>query len=191
MEPFLTSSNVDSVLQLYPDNPSLGVPYGRFDGMVWPEAGLQWRRSASIIGDFVMIAPSRLSAQIYSSTGSSPPATYKYRFNVTNPAFSGYPEYFGSTHGYEVNFVWNSPDVKTTSNYSHVAGIMARSWASFVSDLDPNHHGIAGVPNWDQYSSRPEGANFVIQIGGYGMESDIYRFEGIDFINRVTISTSH
>jgi hypothetical protein len=36
-----------------------------------------------------------------------------------------------------------------------------------------------------------EGAIFVIQIGGYGMESDIYRFEGIDFINRVTISTSH
>jgi len=176
---------------MYPDDPSLGVPYGRFDGMVWPQAGQQWRRAASILGDFMMIAPSRLSAQVYSSTGSSPPATYKYRFNVTNPIYPNYPEYFGSTHGYEVNFVWNMPAVKTTPDYSLVADFMSRSWASFVSDLDPNQHGLEGMPTWEQYSSRPEGANFVVQIGGYGMESDIYRFQGIDFINRLMISIGH
>jgi acetylcholinesterase len=153
--------------------------------------GLQWRRAAAINGDLTLISGARLTAQIYSSTGVSPPTTYKYRFNITNPLYPGFPDFFGSTHGYEVNFVWNDPDLRNTTELSRAVDILSRTWVSFVSDLNPNHHGLNGVPAWEPYTSRPEGANFVFQVDGYGMESDTFRFEGIELINRVVLSTSH
>jgi acetylcholinesterase len=172
-------------MQLYPNIPSEGVPYGRFDNETFPANGLQWRRVASIVGDQVMIATARLTAQVFSTTTP----VYKYRFNVTNP-IAGFPDFDGAAHGDEVNFVWNDPDLKTTPELTKVTDFMARSWVSFVVDLTPNNHGLPDIPVWEPYSSRDDGANIVIDIDCIYVETDDFRQRGIELLNRIKISTS-
>lgn len=184
--PFFSSDDIETILELYPNIPSLGVPYGRFGDMVWPSLGLQWRRAASIVGDITIIAPARWMSEILSNTS----AVYKYRFNVTNP-LAGFPDYDGSAHGDEVNYVWNWPDLRAYSpESSKVVDVMAKTWVSFFVDLTPNNHGLEDVPIWEPYSSNTEGENFVIEIDSIDTEVDNFRKEGIDLINKVKVTTS-
>jgi acetylcholinesterase len=170
---------------LYPNIPSLGVPYGQFDNQTIPDAGLEWRRAASIIGDILVIAPERFTAQILNSSQTEP--LYKFMFNGTYD--SGFPSFFGATHGIELAFVFNDPDLLNTTARSNLGILMSRSWASFVSDLNPNHHGLKGVPNWDVYSSTQQGVYFNFQMDlPISLEPDIYRQEGIELINQAKLT---
>jgi|SRR5947207_1529415 len=177
--PFLTAADIDKLLELYPNDPALGVPYGRLDGAVFPELGLQWRRTASISGDILMIAPTRWTAQTLSR---SVPPVYKYRFNVTNPLL-GLPEPFGAAHAVEIGYVWSTPPLRVTPEMARVVDVMSRSWLSFFVHLDPNYHGLTGVPQWPKYSE--EGTEFHVKIDSIEVEPDDYRYEGIKFINSV------
>ena len=44
---------------------------------------------------------------------------------------------------------------------TQLVDLMSRAWASFVVDLDPNNHGLQGIPKWENYTSRLHGAGFV------------------------------
>jgi len=96
-------------MELYPNIPSEGVPYGRFGDCVFPHYGLQWRRVASMEGDVTFIGPSRLFAQSLAFNVSQ--TVYKYRFNATDSNFS--PPEFGASHGDEIEYVLKHPGTKT------------------------------------------------------------------------------
>jgi acetylcholinesterase len=162
----------------------LGIPYGRFDNTTFPALGLQWRRVASLVGDIAMIGPTRWLAQILSSSSGQP--VFKYRFNVTNP-IAGFPDYDGAAHGVEVNFVFNDPDLKNTTELARVTDFMARSWVSFAVGLTPNNHGLENVPVWKEYDTLQGGGEFVVRIDSLSLEADVYRAEGIALINAANV----
>ena len=70
---------------------------------------------------------------------------------------------------------------------------MSRMWVSFVVNLDPNKHGIRGVPEWPAYNvgDGRGGQDIVfdtnVTILAYP-ERDIFRAEGIAFINEIAAS---
>jgi carboxylesterase type B len=169
-------------MQLYPDIPSEGVPYGEFDNSTFPENSTQWRRIASITGDIIMIAPCRLFSQIASFSGYQP--VYRYRANLTYP---GIPATLGSTHGIDIPYVWNFPTLQLNPETSETVEFVSRAWVSFINDLDPNHHGVEGIPSWNPYSTLPTGENFVIAVNNFTTEPDVSRFDGISFINSVLL----
>ena len=64
---------------------------------------------------------------------------------------------------------------------------MSRAWASFVVDLNPNNHGLSGIPTWNTYSTSSSGQNFVIQNGTFSTEDDTFRRDGINVINNAVL----
>jgi triacylglycerol lipase len=169
-------------MSLYPNIPSQGVPYGRYDNQTFSDFGTQWRRVASIFGDVLFIGPCRLFSN-YSSF-SSRQSVYRYRFNTTDPSFD--PRW-GATHGIEIGFVWNTPSLKTNDGLTKTVNFMSRAWASFVVDLNPNNHGLSGIPTWNTYSTSSSGQNFVIQNGTFSTEDDTFRRDGINIINNAVL----
>jgi len=63
---------------------------------------------------------------------------------------------------------------------------MSRAWLSFVHDLDPNNHGISGLPVWPAYDS-DDPVNMVFRTGdnhmGPYIESDVYRSQQLRWWN--------
>jgi acetylcholinesterase len=130
-----------------------------------------------------MIAPCRLFSQIAAFSGYQ--QVYRYRANLTYP---GIPAMLGSTHAIEIPYVWNYPTLQLDPKTSKTVELVSRAWASFISDLNPNSHGVEGIPTWNPYSTLPTGENFVIQVNVFSTEQDIYRFDGIGFINSALLA---
>jgi acetylcholinesterase len=84
------------LLELYPNDPALGEPYG-WGNRTWPENGLQWKRYQSIATDLTMYAPRRLLAQQMSKSVKD---VYSYRWDA--PKFNNTPTTVGVNHFSEV-----------------------------------------------------------------------------------------
>lgn len=99
------------------------------------------------------------------------------------------PAEYGVAHSSELPFVFNNPQnglsvlLGPKKSYHDVANILSRMWISFTTQLDPNKHGVKGVPSWPVYGDGAE--NFVFHAdttgGGY-IEADTYRQEGMQFL---------
>jgi acetylcholinesterase len=85
------------LLELYPDNPTVGEPYG-WGNRTWPENGLQWKRYQSIATDLTMFAPRRLLAEKMSERVDR---VYSYRWDA--PKFNNTPANIGINHFSEVH----------------------------------------------------------------------------------------
>lgn len=138
--------SVRRLLELYPDDPDLGIPATYKGRPNYPIPGLQYKRAAAITGDYVMHACRRLSSQTWAKANVP---SYAYHFNVL---VNGFTSIQGSAHFQEVAFVFDNVDglgYYTTPNpfanephsFPALATLMSRSWVSFVHDLDPNNHG--------------------------------------------------
>jgi acetylcholinesterase len=183
--PYLNTTDETEILGLYPNVPSFGVPYGEFDNSSFPQNGTQWRRVASIVGDEIMIAPTRLFCNI--SAFAQNQTVYRYRANLTYP---GIPAQFGSTHGIEIPYVWNFPTLQLNNATAKTAEFVSRAWTSFIQYRNPNNHGIEGIPVWRPYSANSSGENFVIGVNNFTTELDTFRADGINFMNSAIIGES-
>jgi acetylcholinesterase len=85
------------LLELYPNDPNLGEPYG-WGNRTWPENGLQWKRYQSIATDLCMFAPRRLLAECMSQYEEN---VYSYRWDA--PKFNSTPNTIGVNHFSEVS----------------------------------------------------------------------------------------
>jgi acetylcholinesterase len=159
-------------------------------------AGSQYRRTAAYAGDAVFIAGRRLTCQTWAGAGV--PA-YCYRFNAI-PA--GLPAFIGVTHFQEVSFVFNNlkglgyavnPFMGKPAGYGKLSKLMSCSWASFVSDLDPNSFrsgakgaSIAGGADaWPKYGVGSAARNIVWDANVTShAEPDTFRAAGIELINQ-------
>ncbi|KAH2126355.1 hypothetical protein KXW34_004519 [Aspergillus fumigatus] len=174
------------ILQLYPDDPSQGIPEYLGSKRV-PSMGYQWRRTSAYAGDVMMHANRRRQCEAWTET--STPA-YCYRFNVHA---ADVPLLMGATHFEEVAFVFNNieglgyhggkPFDGTPESYKQLSKLMASMWASFIHDLDPNS-GIKNSPvHWDPYGRRkPVDLLFDANVTSH-MEPDTWRKKGMDYIN--------
>ena len=97
------------LLELYPNDPTLGEPYG-WGNRTWPENGLQWKRYQSIATDLTMYAPRRLLAEKMSQYIEN---VYSYRWDA--PKFNSTPNTIGINHFSEVNMQNNRKSMLSRS----------------------------------------------------------------------------
>jgi acetylcholinesterase len=90
-------SVAERILQLYPNDPAAGAPYG-WGNTTWPQNGLQYKRYTSIATDLTMFAPRRLMAE---SMGRFVAGVYSYRWDA--PKFNNTPTTIGINHFSEVS----------------------------------------------------------------------------------------
>ncbi|KAF9251790.1 hypothetical protein DTO013E5_3782 [Penicillium roqueforti] len=178
------------ILDLYPDDPSQGIPAYLGDQRV-PSKGYEWRRTSAFAGDWFMHANRRRQCEAWAET--STPA-YCYRFNVHS---ADTPLLSGVTHFEEVAFVFHNiaglgyhygkPFAGVPQSYIDLSSAMAGMWASFIHDLDPNPNQGVVKPAvyWDSYS-RDGPVDLCLDANTTShMEADTWRQDGIDYINSV------
>ncbi|KAF2704146.1 lipase 3 precursor [Pleomassaria siparia CBS 279.74] len=168
------------LLELYPNDPNLGSPYG-WGNRTWPDNGLQWKRYQSIAADLCMFAPRRLLAESMSRFEKK---VYSYRWDA--PKFNNTPTAIGINHFSEIPFTFGNTEQTITplgnsTENIELSHLVNRMWASFVYDLDPNGHGVPGVAEWPQY--RKHVSNFVFRKDESYVEKDDDRAEGVAYIN--------
>jgi carboxylesterase type B len=93
----INETTADRLLELYPNDPALGEPYG-WGNRTWPQYGLQYKRYQSIATDLTMYAPRRALAQ---SMSSFVDGVYSYRWDA--PKFNNTPDTIGVNHFSEVS----------------------------------------------------------------------------------------
>ncbi|KFY47887.1 hypothetical protein V495_01758 [Pseudogymnoascus sp. VKM F-4514 (FW-929)] len=184
----LPDSAADRILDLYPDDPSQGIPAFLGDARV-SSMGNQWRRVSAYVGDSLMHANRRKQCEAWAN--SSTPA-YCYRFNVHSNDIS---LIYGATHFEEVAFVFNNiygvgyhygkPFSNTPNSYKELSSLMASMWASFIHDLNPNT-GVFGFEiKWNPYSTDyPVNMVFDANITSH-LEPDTWRADAISYINTI------
>ncbi|GAA6040147.1 hypothetical protein JCM8097_002053 [Rhodosporidiobolus ruineniae] len=180
--PSMSNSSIERLLELYPDDPTVGVPANTGDTVL--PGGLQQKRKNAIAGDFSMHAQRRRLAEYYAQAGN---AVYSYRFDQPPQNATVLS---GVGHFVEVAYVFSVPHEYKTANTlgnrpgdAELAKLTTGQWVSFIHDLDPNGHGIADTPTWPAYAQNA--TNFVHRRHGSVVEVDDYRKEGIAFIESV------
>lgn len=174
------------MLELYPDEPSQGIPAFLGDERV-PAKGLQWRRTSAYAGDETMHANRRKQCQVWTASGLP---VYAYRFNVlTNDVGIGHgdevPFVFANTQG--VGIATGNPFTGKPQSYVDVSRMMATMWVSFVHDLDPNTGISNATERWEKYDNgNPKLMVFDANVTSH-LEDDTWRKEGIDFINSLSL----
>ncbi|RKK36027.1 hypothetical protein BFJ66_g13698 [Fusarium oxysporum f. sp. cepae] len=170
-----------------------------------PNYGKQFRRAATYYGDVNMVAPRRLTAEIWA--GKRLPV-YSYRFDAI-PAWATYVQ--GATHFVDVAFsminlngtgyapIRTPPFLGLPESYRDLARLMSGDFAKFVATGDPN--GWKGrkdamislgkpIPAWPIYKTTGHGfpQNFVYQGNlSSTVEKDIWRRKSIALLNSVNL----
>ncbi|KAH9926249.1 alpha/beta-hydrolase [Epithele typhae] len=153
----LSAPQGPQLLDLYPNDPALGAPYGTGDDFQY---GQMHKRFASVMGDVNVDANRRLFLREMSKKENV--WSYFYRRRKI-PGF-------GSTHGSEV------PDM-----YQAVGSQLQDLFIHFVNTLDPS--GTPGIAQaWPKYNVS---APVLLEFSGNStlrLKNDTYREEPIDFL---------
>ncbi|KIV80926.1 hypothetical protein PV11_08390 [Exophiala sideris] len=166
-----SEATVEGLLSAYPQNVSNGVLSNVSD--IPTTYGAEWRRIVSIMTDFWATAPKRRMSQVWA--GQDVPV-WTYRFNIVPP---GTPDYLGVYHTAEFRWVFNTPTDTFSSVQNATQKFMSRAWISFANTLDPNNHGVSGVPSWPGFGNSDQ--NMVFDLQSH-LEKDDFRLAGTDFI---------
>ncbi|KAK3998088.1 Alpha/Beta hydrolase protein [Cladorrhinum sp. PSN332] len=200
-------SVVSRLMELYPDDPTQGIPLNtgeeRFEGF----GGRQYKRAAAIIGDVFYHAPRLQDARAYARYQND---TFVYRFN-TRPwmpfvplapeRYDGVeiscvdgicgslgPGHEGVAHATELAFVFGNPGwLGPWEEWKRLSREMQTRWINFAHDGDPNGKGEGEMTRWPRYGSEKEGTNLVLQTeqqGGLMSEKDNWRLEGRELMIR-------
>jgi carboxylesterase type B len=180
----LSPPSIRKLLQLYPNDPAADPPYANHANVTYPSYGLQWRRSAAIGGDLVIIAQRRQMAEVYSQAGMK---VYSYRFDT--PLYNAtVPQ--SVKHFDNVMFSFNNISgamgpLPRYQDYKTLSTGIGKLYAGFVGTHDPNCAGNeTGLPYWPRYSVDAP-VNMVLNATASFVEPDVFRMEGIRFINSI------
>jgi len=181
----LSSSTVERLIELYPDDNAVGSPF--FTGNeTFPDLGLQFKRIASMLGDYLLIAANRFNAE---TSVAQHRDTWAYRFDIMPTAN---PAEYGVHHATDIPFAFYVPpdtlgSVSAAFYYSvltpaqkRASQFMSRSFIAFAHDLSPVGTGLEGFPVWPKYNTNA--TNMVI-AENCSLEKDDFRKAGISFIN--------
>ncbi|KAK7007697.1 carboxylic ester hydrolase [Favolaschia claudopus] len=180
VSPTKLERSVQKILQLYPDDPSLGSPFNT--GNATFGLSSQFKRTAAIAGDITFQSQRRFWMDTAAHVGV--PA-FGYLFTQPQP-----PSFLGVSHGSEILYVYGTPNDTSTSAIS-ISHIMTDYWISFATSLTPNDgKGIVSRPKWTQYTPKHKA---VIQLNGTNltMIPDNFRQEQIAFINSDPVIWRH
>ncbi|KAE8139819.1 Alpha/Beta hydrolase protein [Aspergillus pseudotamarii] len=183
------ANTAEILMALYPDIDSLGLPANYHiqpDGPV----GKQFKRSVALLTDQMFLSWRRLRTDAWSKYGA--PA-YSYLFESPKSSTS----YTGTSHFTEIGYIFynriglgyaagQSPLANATQDVLDLAKLTTRMWISFITDLDPNNHGVSGVDHWPVYNATGGyGHNFYLHPTDGGVRPDTFRLAGTTFMNSV------
>ncbi|KAK0194648.1 extracellular triacylglycerol lipase precursor [Armillaria mellea] len=161
-------------LELYPDDLSLGSPYGTGNETFGLPSG--FKRVATMDGDMMFDAQRRIWTQTTVRAGVK---AYGYQFTQNS---SLYLAELGVPHGSEIPFIYGTLNSSAEPESSILLGeMMVDYWVSFATSLDPNDGLGLSRPFWPQYTPENE---VLLQLHGDNTTTilDDYREEQIDFI---------
>ncbi|TFK25305.1 triacylglycerol lipase 3 [Coprinopsis marcescibilis] len=166
------NSTISRLLELYPDVPTLGSPYGTGDELF--DLPSSYKRLSSIMGDLVFQAPRR---QWMDAASKLNVKSYGYLF--TQPQPLGDPS-LGVEHGVEFPYVYGTP-LDPSPSARKLSTAMLDYWISFTVNLDPNDNKGTQRPVWPRYK---ESNKVLLQLDGNNITTvpDTYREEQISFI---------
>ncbi|RFU73912.1 hypothetical protein TARUN_8293 [Trichoderma arundinaceum] len=184
----LDNTTVETVMELYPDDPTWGCPFGTGPER-FADQGYQYKRGAAIAGDYFIHSGRRFYANSHSIRSQKPIYTYRFDqapWDMRAPAIMIVPPVY-ATHYSEIVYVFDNPNNNSNfigpyPSYARLQSFVSRSWVSFVHDLDPNNHELRdpNLPKWPKYNSRhPQ--NIVFREGGSFIENDDYRKQQLAF----------
>ncbi|KAL4767841.1 Alpha/Beta hydrolase protein [Aspergillus nidulans var. acristatus] len=177
---------VESLSELYPNDPLLGIPASYIG--IPPEIpyGLQFKRVAAFAGDYQQHAGRRLLVKSYAGAGLP---VYSYLWNVI---VNGLPApIYGATHFQEVAFVFNNiegigytanPFANKPQSYIELANLMSKMWVHFMHDNNPNFKNA--TISWPKYKpGKPNNLVFDTDYDNLGyIAEDDYRVEAISYL---------
>ena len=179
----LAPDTARKLLSLYPNDPANQPPFYIKEPTLFPAKGLQWRRSAAINGDLVMISGRRKFCELYTAAGQD---VYSYRFDTPlwNAIVTDGVKHF-------VNVVFSFQNISGAlgplpkyQSYADLSSNIGKAYISFVNDYNPNTSKGKGksLPYWPKYDLwKPK--NMVLNSNKTFVEDDTWRKEQIDFIN--------
>ncbi|KAL1695336.1 Alpha/Beta hydrolase protein [Schizophyllum commune] len=166
--------HVSKILELYPNDPSLGSPYNTGNETFGLSA--QYKRLASIMGDINFESQRRLWQE---QTAADGVASYGYLF--TDPQVDSEPRY-GVPHGAIVDYMYHRiPDAAPQSSWNLSARIMDY-YLSFATSLTPNDGLGVSRAEWPQWEADDK---LLMQLDGTNLGSirDTYRQAQIEYLN--------
>ncbi|KAJ2916214.1 hypothetical protein MD484_g4188, partial [Candolleomyces efflorescens] len=160
------------LLELYPEIPSLGSPYGTGDELFGLPAS--YKRHASILGDLAFDSARRLWAQVAAKAGVK---GYGYLF--AHPQPQDPPR--GTFHSSEIPFVFGLTPSGADQATRDLSTVMMDFWISFADSLNPNDGKGAQRAQWPPYTASD---NVLLQLVGGNTTTikDDYRSDQIGFI---------
>ncbi|RPD58883.1 alpha/beta-hydrolase [Lentinus tigrinus ALCF2SS1-7] len=151
----ISDSDMQRLLQLYPNDAAKGAPYGTGDQF---EFTPMWKRIGALMGDINVIAIRRLFVERLALQGQNV-WTYIYRRNKVSA--------WGSTHGSEIPNMYGGGDM--TDLLIH-----------FANTHDPN--GLPQKPYWPQYDLATRPMLDFYGNDSLRISTDTYRQEAIQFV---------
>ncbi|KAF5361669.1 hypothetical protein D9758_007282 [Tetrapyrgos nigripes] len=171
---------IETILQLYPDDPSLGSPFGTGDNTFGLSPG--FKRISAFQGDAFFLSQRRMWQQTMANDLSSGVQSYGYLFAQGTLATKLAPM-FGILHGSDSHYLFNDTLVDTSTPGASEAGITFMDYLiSFIDSLDPNDGKGMQRPQWSVYA---KDGPVVLQIQAQNITEipDTFRKEQTDFIN--------
>ncbi|RDW60637.1 carboxylic ester hydrolase-37 [Coleophoma cylindrospora] len=185
--PNVTQAQMDKLMELYPEDPSAGSPFGTG---VLNQLGPQFKRIAALTGDYSFQCQRR---QLLDKI-TAPKWNYLIEQAVPLPLIDETPlgeiiaetgvtgiPVLGSFHVSDVVLNWfGTLPASVSQNSYHLMGVLV----SFVNHLDPNQHGMASVPTWPEYNSTSR-ETIRWQESGVDVIVDDYRQEQMNYLNEI------
>ncbi|KAF5352273.1 hypothetical protein D9758_011977 [Tetrapyrgos nigripes] len=173
---------INKTLELYPEDPALGSPFGTGNDTFGVSPG--FKRIAAITGDVSFTSQRRTWQQTMANNPSSGVKSYGYLWKTAvleAPPFPG--PIFGVWHGSDYHYLYNDTIVDTITPGALEAGVTLMDYfLSFVDSLDPNDGKGVQRPKWSVYSQH-EQMVMQMQAKNFTQIPDTFRKEQIDFIN--------
>ncbi|KAI1755789.1 alpha/beta-hydrolase [Xylaria castorea] len=183
----ISPASARKLLELYPNDPSHEPPYDITNDTLFPQNGLQWRRSCAIYGDIVIIAGRRKLCAEYAAANQS---VYSYHF-ATRPWDAA--EADGVQHFVNVAFSFQNitgalGPLPEFQSYKEISADIGKAYLNFVYRHDPNANKSSaqtGLPYWPTWTvTRP--SNMVLNATQPYLEEDNFREQGISFIQTIS-----
>ncbi|KAH9178044.1 carotenoid ester lipase precursor [Lactarius sanguifluus] len=160
--PGATDAEMDELLTLYPQDVTQGSPYDTGTQNAFTP---QFKRIASILGDFTFQAPRRFFLNNLSKKQKT--------WSFLSKRLKSLP-ILGSVHGSDVRNIYGPGEL--TDYLIH-----------FATNLDPNG---GSSPQWPQYTTSTRKLLTLLdsQVKNITITQDTYRSDGIDFITELSLT---
>ncbi|THV03013.1 esterase 1 [Dendrothele bispora CBS 962.96] len=169
--------SIQEMLELYPNDPSLGSPFGTGNETFGLSPG--FKRMSAIYTDIPFLSQRRFWQQTMAGMPSSGVKSYGYLWKqgLNKQVF---PPMFGVLHAADTHYFFNDSLVDTQA--LELGTFLRDYFLSFIDSLSPNDGKGTQRPHWNHYSRDNQ---VIMQMAAQNLTEvpDTFRKDQVDFIN--------